>query len=83
MDDSEGGTTYICGDGGAVEIGVSVKAVPTPPLGACDVLWASECRSCPSARPTTVFGGSIRVPSFPEAQVPLELKSLGRGFIFL
>lgn len=56
--------TYICGDGGAVEIGVSVRANPTPFLDTCDPLWTSECSSFPSARPTRVFGG-IRLASFP------------------
>lgn len=75
--------TYICGDGGAVETGVSVRTVPTPPLGACDVLWASECRSFPSARPTTVFGGGIRAPSLAGPELDsFKLKPLGR-FIFL
>lgn len=78
-----GRTTYICGDGGAVEIGVSVSAVPTPPLGACKGLWASECRSFPSALPTTVFVGGIKAPSFPEWRlVPWELIPLG-GFMSL
>lgn len=84
IDDSEAGKTHICGDGGAVEIGVSVKAVPTPPLGGCEILWASECRSFPSALPTTVFGGGIRLPSFPEPRLaPWELKPWGRWFIIL
>ena len=85
FDDSEAGKTYICGDGGAVEIGVSARAVPTPPLGACEALWASECKSLPSALPTTVFGSGIRVaPSLPEpSPAPFELMGLGRWFIFL
>ena len=57
--------TYICGEGGAVEIGVSERAKPTPSFESCDDLWASECKSFPSARPTTVLCG-IRVASFPE-----------------
>jgi hypothetical protein len=42
--------TYICGELGAVEIGVSVKALPTPSLEACNVF--------PRARPATVLGGT-------------------------
>lgn len=81
LDDSEG-ITYICGDGGAVEIGVSVRTVPTPPLGACDDLWASECKSFPSARPTTVFGGGMRTPSFPGSTLaPLEVAPLALELI--
>lgn len=75
LDQKRRNNTHICGDGGAVETGVSVKAVPTPPLGGSDDLWESECRSLPSARLTTVFGG-IRAPSFPDpepSEVPLGL----------
>jgi hypothetical protein len=68
--------TYICGDGGAVETGVSVRAVPTPPLGGCEDLGESECKSLPSARLTTVFGG-IRVPSFPDPDVILFCSTSG------
>lgn len=65
------GATYICGELGAVEIGVSVRANPTPSLEGCaDALWASECSSFPSALPTTVFGG-IRPASFPPLVMPL------------
>lgn len=77
MDEQED-RTHICGDEGAVEIGVSVKAVPTPPLlGAGDVF--SECKSLPSALPTTVFGGGIKevAPSLPEPTLVVELKPLG------
>ena len=54
---------------------MSVKAVPTPPLGGSEDLWESECRSLPSARLTTVFVGR-RAPSFPDPEpldVPLGL----------
>jgi hypothetical protein len=73
--------TYNCGDEGAVEIGVSVRANPTPSLeglDACGFLWESECRSFPSALPATVFGGGIKVASLsviglPFDAVPLKL----------
>lgn len=63
---------------------MSVKAFPTPPLAASDGLWASECRSLPSARPTTVFAGGIRLPSIPEpALVPGELTPFGLLWLLL
>jgi hypothetical protein len=63
-------TTYNCGDEGAVEIGVSVRANPTPSLDA--FLWPSEC-SFASARPATVFGGGIKVESFPDPGLPFVI----------
>lgn len=67
-----GGATYICGELGAVEIGVSVRANPTPSLEGCadSGLWASGCSSFPSALPTTVLGG-IRLASLPPFGMPL------------
>lgn len=65
-------STYNCGDEGAVEIGVSVRANPTPSLDACDFLWESECKSFPSALPATVFGGGINVASFSDLGLPLD-----------
>lgn len=65
-------STYNCGDEGAVEIGVSVRANPTPSLDACDFLWESECKSFPSALPATVFGGGIKVASFSDLGLPLD-----------
>lgn len=66
------GGTYNCGDEGAVEIGVSLRAKPTPSLEAR--LWASACSSLPSARAIRVFAGGIRVESFPGPGLTLPLE---------
>lgn len=72
------GDTYNCGDEGAVEIGVSLRAQPTPSLE--PRRWPSACSSLPSARPTRVFAGGIRFESFPGPGLadPLEDES---GFV--
>lgn len=61
-----------------------MRAKPTPSLEACDggFLWAaSACSSFPSARPTTVFGGS-RLGDFPAPEFlfafPFGLMPLAR-----
>lgn len=80
MREKQEASTYNCGDEGAVETGVSVRANPTPSLDAWEPLGASECSSFPSARPTMVFGGGMRPGSFPAADraAGFEVTPLGR-----